>query len=180
MKFQELIEKRQSCRAYKDIPVEREKLLACIEAARLSPSACNSQPWGFVVVDDPNIAKRIPPFMQVKDLPVNRFTRNCNAYIIIVEEPATLSASLDGCFESQHFAQMDVGIAAQTLCLAATEQGLGSCIMGCFNEEKIKELLDIPSSRRIRLIIATGYAETDSLRTKVRKPVGEVLHLNKW
>jgi len=59
MKFQELAEKRQSCRAYKDIPVEREKLQTCIEAARLSPSACNSQPWSFVVVDEPERAKQI-------------------------------------------------------------------------------------------------------------------------
>jgi len=180
MKFQELVEKRESCRAYKDIPVEREKLLACIQAARLSPSACNSQPWGFVVMDEPVIAKQISPILLDGVLPINRFTRNCNAYIIIVEESANLSSKLGGRFKDQEFAQVDIGIAAQTICLAATEQGLGTCIMGWFDEKKLKALTKIPKSKRIRLILAVGYPETDNLRTKVRKPIEEVLHFNEW
>lgn len=180
MKFQELVEKRESCRAYKDIPVEREKLVACIEAARLCPSACNSQPWGFVVVDDPEIAKQISPILQDAVLPINRFTRNCNAYIIIIEESANLSSKLGGRFKDQDFAQVDIGIAAQTICLSATEQELGTCIMGWFDEKKLKALTNIPNTKRIRLVLAIGYPETNTLRTKVRKPVEEILHFNKW
>ncbi len=180
MKFQELVEKRQSCRAYKDIPVERAKLTACIEAARLSPSACNSQPWGFVVVDEPETAKKISPILLDDILPVNRFTRNCNAFIIVVEESANLSSKLGGRFKDQDFAQIDIGIAVQTLCLAAAEQGLGSCIMGWFGEKKIKTLLGIPKTKRIRLILAIGYPQTEDVRPKVRKPMEEIVHFNKW
>ena len=181
MTFHELLQKRQSCRAYKDIPVEREKLLTCIEAARLSPSACNSQPWGFVVVDDPGVAKQIPPLMQSGIMPINRFTQDCNAFIIVVEEPTNISSKLGSTIKNQQFAQIDIGIASHAICLSAAEQGLGSCIMGYFNEKKIKGLFGIPLSKRIRLIIAIGYpTDTDPLRRKVRKPIEEILHLNKW
>ena len=180
MKFQELAEKRQSCRAYKDIPVEREKLQACIEAARLSPSACNSQPWSFVVVDEPETAKQIFPALLDGVLPINRFTRNCNAFIIVVEESAGLSSKLGGRFKDQNFALIDIGIAVQTICLAAAEQGIGTCIMGWFDEKKLKGLTGIPKSKRIRLVIAAGYPETEGLRPKIRKPIEEILHFNQW
>ncbi len=180
MNFQELAEKRESCRAYKDIPVEREKLTACIKAAQTSPSACNSQPWGFIVVDDPQIAKQISPILQDGVLPINRFTRNCNAYIIIVEENANLSSKLGGRFKDQDFAQIDIGIASQMICLSAAEQGLGTCIMGWFDEKKLKALTEIPKSKRIRLVLAIGYPESDTARPKVRKPIEEILHFNKY
>ncbi len=130
MNFQELMKKRQSCRSYKDMPVEREKLMACMEAARISPSACNSQPWSFVLVDDPAIAKKMPMTMLNGLVPINRFTKDCNAYIVVIEEQANLSARLGGRYLDQEFAPIDLGLATQSICLAATEQGLGSCIMG--------------------------------------------------
>ncbi len=181
MNFQELNAKRQSCRAYQNIPVEREKLTACLSAARLCPSACNSQPWSFVLVDDPEVAKRMPMTMLNGVVPVNRFTRSCSAYIVLVEEPANLQAKIGGRFLDQEFAQIDLGIATQTICLAATEQGLGSCIMGCFDEAGIRKLLGIPDSKRVRIVIALGYAEEGyPLRQKSRKPMEEIVHINKW
>jgi nitroreductase len=181
MNFQELMKKRQSCRSYKDMPVEREKLMACMEAARISPSACNSQPWSFVLVDDPAIAKKMPMTMLNGLVPINRFTKDCNAYIVVIEEQANLSARLGGRYLDQEFAPIDLGLATQSICLAATEQGLGSCIMGCFDETKMKEILGIPFSKRIRLVIAIGYpTDTDPLREKVRKPMEAILHINKW
>lgn len=180
MKFKELVEKRESCRAYKDIPVEREKLISCFEDARLCPSACNSQPWGFIAIDEANLAKQISPMLQDAVLAINRFTRNCNAYIIIVEESANLSSKLGGRFKDQEFAQTDIGIAAQTICLSATEQGLGTCIIGWFNEKNLKKLLNIPKTRRIRLIISIGYPESETLRPKMRKTIEEIIHFNGW
>ncbi|MHB1483559.1 MAG: nitroreductase family protein [Saccharofermentanales bacterium] len=180
MDFKELAEKRESCRAYLDIPVEREKLVECVEAARLSPSACNSQPWGFIIIDEPALAKQISLLLQDDIIPINRFTRNCNAFIIIVEENANLSSKLGGRFKDQDFAQTDIGIAAQMICLSATDQGLGSCIMGWFNEKKLKNLLGIPKTKRIRLIIAAGYPENHETRPKSRRPMEEIMHFNKW
>ncbi len=180
MDYFELTKKRQSCRAYKDIPVESEKLYACADAARMSPSACNSQPWNFVIVDDTLVAKRISQALQDKILPINKFTVNCNAYIIITEESANLSAKLGGRFKDQEFAQMDIGIAAMSISLAATYQGLGSCIIGWFDPKKIAGILNIPKSKRIRLVIAIGYPVSDEIRGKQRKPAAEVIHINKW
>lgn len=180
MDFFELNKKRQSCRAYKDIPVEREKLLKCAKAAMMGPSACNSQPWNFLVIDDIDTAKKISAALQDKVLPINKFTRNCNAYIIITEEPANLSAKLGGRFKDQEFAQMDIGIASVIISLAATYQGLGSCIIGWFDSKKISEILGIPGSKRIRLVIAVGYPLSDEIKGKVRKSENEVIHINKW
>lgn len=180
MNLKELAEKRESCRAYKDIPVEREKLTACVEIARTSPSACNSQPWSFVIIEDPAVAKQISPILQDAVLPINRFTRNCNAYIVIVEESTNVSAKLGGKVKDQDFAMIDIGIAAQMVCLSATEQGLGTCIMGWFDEKKLQALLEIPKTKRIRLVIAVGYRENETLRTKSRKPLDEITHYNKW
>jgi len=180
MNFDELVIKRQSCRAYKDVPVEREKLIACVQAARMSPSACNSQPWSFIIVDDIETAKAVSGCLTDKILTINRFTEKCNAYIVIVEESANLSAKLGAKFKDQEYAQIDIGIAAQSLCLAATDQGLGNCIIGWFSEKKIKELLKIPKSRRVRLIIAIGYAQDERTREKARKPFEETVHYNEW
>lgn len=180
MDFQELAAKRQSCRAYKDIPVERSKLTACIEAARMSPSACNSQPWSFVIVDEPALAKQISVTLTDPILPINRFTRNCNAYIILVEESANLSAKLGGRFKDQEFSQVDLGIAVQSLSLVATDMGLGSCIIGWFDEKALKSLLEIPKNKRIRLLLAVGYAEDETTRVKARKTFEEIVHYNKW
>ena len=180
MEFFELIRRRQSCRAYKDIPVEREKITACAEAARMGPSACNSQPWNFVIVDNTDIAKNISGALQDKVIPINRFTRNCNSYIVITEESANLSAKLGGRFKDQEFAQMDIGIAAMSISLAATYQGLGSCIIGWFDAKKIAKILNIPKSKRIRLVITLGYPESDEIREKQRKTSEEVIHYNEW
>jgi nitroreductase len=180
MKFQELAERRYSCRSYMDAPVEREKLVACVEAARMSPSACNSQPWGFVVVDDKALAKEVSECLRDKVLPINGFTRNCNAFIIVVEESANLSSKLGGKFKDQEFAQMDIGITALSVCLNASDLGLGTCIIGWFDEKRLTKMFSIPSGKRIRLIISIGYPTDDAARPKVRKPLEEKIHFNGW
>ena len=78
-------------------------------------------------------------------------------------------------FKSQDFAAIDLGLATAHLCLAATEQGLSTCILGWLNEAKLKELLGIPASKRVRLVIAVGYAAADTLRPKQRKPLEDLV-----
>jgi nitroreductase len=180
MRFVELAAKRESCRKYKKMPVEREKLLACVEAARMSPSACNSQPWSFVLADDADLTSKVAETLQEKITGLNSFTDDCGAFVILVEENANLSSKLGGRFKDQEFAQMDIGIAAQSMCLAATDEGLGSCIIGWFHEKALKALLDIPIKKRIRLVIALGYPDSDHPRAKSRKPLETVLHINRW
>ena len=102
------------------------------------------------------------------------FTDQCPVFIVVVEEKANLSARVGAVVKSQTYAPIDIGFSCMQLCLAATEQGLGSCIMGWFNEPKLKELLDIPKAKRIRLVIGVGYAASDSIRPKVRKTAGQI------
>lgn len=171
--FFDLIEKRESCRNFASTSVEKEKLEMCIKAARLSPSACNSQPWSFVVVESPDLSPKVAVCLQ--EMGMNKFASNCPAFVVVVEEKAKLSERVVQKFKSQDFASIDLGLATAHLCLAATEQGLSTCILGWLNEAKLKELLDIPASKRVRLVIAVGYAATDALRPKQRKPLKDLV-----
>lgn len=181
MDFFELIQKRQSCRAYNGKPVERNKLEIIVDAARLAPSACNSQPWHFVVVDEPEKAKKTAKLLQDKVVPINRFTDSCPAFVVICEGKAKLSEKVSGRFKGQEFAQIDTGIAAAHLCFAATELGLGCCILGWFDEQGLKNLLHVPEYVRIRLVMAVGYPkEGDPIRPKSRKEMDEIAGYNQW
>lgn len=170
----DIINRRESCRGYQNIPVEKEVLLNCIEAARLAPSACNSQPWSYYVVNNPQTASAMAKFLQEDGF--NRFTDQCSTFIIVLEEPAQLINGATGeKMISQRFASIDIGLSVMQLCLQATAQGLSTCIMGSFNEEKIKHLLQKDWTQKIRLVIAIGYAKSDTIRKKIRKPLNEIV-----
>lgn len=171
MDFFELINTRESCRNYKPDPVERAKLEQLIEAARLAPSACNSQPWSFTVVTGSRCAQLAPC---LQELGMNKFASQAPAFIVVTEEKASLAATVASRMKSQEYAQMDVGIATAHLCLAATQLGLGTCIMGWFNEEKVKALLDIPQQKRVRLVVSVGYGADGAPRPKKRKETQQI------
>ena len=171
--FMKLVEARQSCRCYDPaLRPRREQLEYCIRAAQLAPSACNSQPWHFTVVNDPQLSPAVAQATQLYGL--NKFTADCPAFIVICEQPARLLARVSGTVGSQHYAPMDVGIATAHLCYAATAQGLSTCIMGCFDEERLRELLPLPETGKVRLVLAIGTAAQDPLREKKRKPLEEI------
>ena len=171
--FFELIERRESCRNYQNTPVEKEKLEKCMEAARIAPSACNSQPWSFLVINSPTLSPKVAECLQGMGL--NKFAEICPSFIVVIEEKANLTAKLGGIVKDQYYAPIDIGIAASYITLAATEQGLSSCIMGWFHENKLKELLKIPRNKRIRLVIGVGYAASKTLREKKRKGIDEIM-----
>lgn len=170
--FFELVNKRESCRAYLKKEVEKEKLIKCIEAARSAPSACNSQPWSFIIATGEK-GKEVAKCVQKGGM--NKFTDACPAFIVICEEHASLSMRIAETIASQHYAQMDIGIATAHICYAATEQGLSTCILGWFDEKKLAEAVGITNPKRIRLVISVGYAENDSLRPKKRKELDDIL-----
>ena len=171
--FFNLINKRQSCRKYLDKPVEKEKLIKCIEAARVAPSACNSQPWHFVVVNNKELSSKVA--MCVQDKVMNKFTSECQSFIIVVEESGNLTSRAGALMKQQDYRSVDIGIATEHLCLAATEQNLGTCILGWFKEKELKKLLDINKLNRIRLVVAIGYSEGDVVRKKIRKDIDEIV-----
>ncbi len=172
MEFFELIQKRESCRNFKVTPVENEKLRRCVEAARLAPSACNSQPWRYIVVNDPELSPKVAKCVQ--DMGMNKFTNGCPAFAVVLETGANLMSRLGGKVTDQKYAPLDVGISVAHFCLEATDLGLSTCILGWLNEGKLKELFNIPKNERVRVVLAIGYAANDTLRTKQRKPLEEI------
>ncbi|HIU35530.1 MAG TPA: nitroreductase family protein [Candidatus Fimenecus excrementigallinarum] len=170
--FLELERRRQSCRRYDPRAVEPEKLEALAEAVRLSPSACNSQPWRVIFVTGASAA---PVRAAVQPGGSNPFAEGCPAFAVLVEEPAVLKPAVAEKFGSQAFAQIDLGIATAHYCLAATDLGLSTCVLGMIDEAVLQTALGVPQTHRIRLVIATGYAERGAaIREKTRKPLSEI------
>lgn len=170
--FFELANRRQSCRKYLDKQIEKEKLVKCIEAAQVAPSACNSQPWHFIVINNKELSAKVALCLQDKIM--NKFTTECQAFIIVVEEKGNLTSRAGALMKQQDYRSVDLGIATEHICLAATEQELGTCILGWFNEKELKKLLNINKFKRIRLVVAIGYPENNIVRKKVRKNVEEI------
>lgn len=172
MDFFEIINKRESCRDFAG-KAEKEKLLKCVEAARLAPSSCNGQPWSFIVVcdDEAAVAKTKKA---VQDGGMNRFCEKCDSYIIVVEEKAALTSKIGGMIKRQDYKSVDIGIAAAHIAFAATEQGLSTCILGWFDEKALKDTFKIDAAKRVRLVIACGYAADKPLRVKKRKTLEEI------
>ena len=178
MDFLELVSTRQSDRAFDpDRPVEKAKIERIVEAARLAPSACNAQPWHLIVVDDPLLKNQIADATSARALGMNHFTKQAPVHIVLVEEKVNLSSGVGGWVKQKDYAQMDMGIVAAHIALAAHDEGLGSCIVGWFNESKMRELLSIPDSKRVWLDIVIGYS-VQPLRQKKRKPLQEVVSYN--
>ena len=176
MDFLQLVMSRQSDRAYdKERSVEPEKLERILEAARLAPSACNAQPWKFVVVTDRELSRKVGK--AAAGLGMNKFAKDAPVHILIVEESANITSLLGGKVKDKHFPLIDVGLAASHIVLAAESEGLGSCILGWFDEKEIKQLMGIPASKRLLLDIIVGYPLKEK-RKKIRKVKEKVISYN--
>ena len=110
---------------------------------------------------------------------MNKFLFQAPVIIVIVLEKVDALSFISSLFKGKDYAVMDIGIAAENICLQATELGLGSCIVGWFNEKKVKELLHIPRSRKVPLMIGLGYADGEK-RDKKRKSIEEICSYNKY
>ncbi len=176
MEFSELIKIRQSDRKYETRPVDKELVMKCIEAARLAPSACNSQPWKFVVVDAPVLLNEMADAAQ--GMGMNKFSHEAPVIVAVVLEKMNLSASIGSVIKDKEYSLLDVGIAVEHFCLQAADLGLGTCIMGWFNEKKVRKMLGI-GRKRVPLLLTLGYPASET-RNKIRKPVEEMCSWNKY
>lgn len=158
-------------------PVSREDVLKCLEAARMAPSACNSQPWKFIVVDDKE--KLMEMADAAEGLGMNKFTRGVPVMVAVVLEKMNATARLGSLLKHKDYSMLDLGMAVEHFCLQAADLGLGTCIMGWFDEKRIARLLGVPRRKRIPLIISLGYPENPT-RRKVRKPVEEISSWNSY
>ena len=174
--FAELAKKRQSDRKYKDQAVEREKIIQCLETARISPSANNSQPWKFIVVDDFEKKEQIAECSI--GLGMNKFTHQCPVIGAVVLEKQNFMSTIGSMIKNKDYSLFDIGIAVNQFCLQAADLGLGTCIIGWFDEKKIKKILGV-RNRRIPLLISVGYPDAP-IRDKVRKPLEMMSSWNEY
>lgn len=179
MSFLNLINRRQSVRKYTNKPVDREIIRQLVQAVHMAPSACNSQPWKLIIVDEPELKNKVAKATFSKTVSFNKFVMEAPVIAVFVIEKAKLIAQIGGKLKNQEYPQYDIGIAAEHFCLQATELGLGTCMLGWFDEKKIQKLLNIPSKRKIGLVISLGYAPVDyKQRKKIRKPIEEIYGYN--
>lgn len=171
MNFQELILKRESCRAYDDArPVEDEKLQKVLEAVRLAPSACNGQPYHLTVCRGEK-TKNVASATQ--GMGMNKFASQAPVLIVISETPYVKTAAFGAKIKGNDYRSIDIGIAAAYLTAAATEQGLSTCILGWLDDEKLRKICGVEGA--VRLVITLGYARDERIREKKRKCLEELV-----
>ena len=170
MDIMEIIKRRCSVRSYQEKPVEEEKLKGILEAARLAPSANNRQEWRFIVVQDKK--KRESLMKAAKN------------QVFVGEAPVIIAC----CAETDNHLMtcgqlcypIDVAIAIEHMVLKATEEGLGTCWIGAFYEEQVKDILDIPEDIRVVELLTLGYPAKPCPEHKNRLPIEKIVMYEKW
>ena len=172
MDFLEIANARQSCRSYDpDRPVEPEKLDAILEAVRLAPSACNGQPYKLTVCTG-ELAKEAAK--ATMGMGMNKFASQAPVLIVVSEEAYVKSAALGAKLKNNDYRSIDIGIAVAYLTAEAAAQGLGTCILGWLDDEKLRSLCKL--ERPVRLVVTLGYPEAgDKLRPKKRKDLSQLV-----
>jgi nitroreductase len=168
MSFSDLIRKRYSVRAFEARPVEREKLLSVLDAARLAPSACNNQPWLFLVVQEPSARNALAECYR------GEWFRSAPAVIVCCVDHARAWRRRDG----KGHGDIDAAIAVDHLTLAAAESGLGTCWVCAFDAAKVKKLYLLPDEIEPVILIPIGYPAKDAVPADghgQRKPIEEIV-----
>ncbi len=174
MTFLDLAHLRRSVRSYRLEAVPREALERCLEAARLAPSACNSQPWRFVVVESPELRQSIVREALSGPYAMNSFAASAPVLVVAVTEKSRWAARMAGLFRGVPYALLDLGMACEHLALQAAEEGLGTCMLGWFAERAVKRLLTLSPLERVDLLLTLGYPDDGPPRPKIRKPLEEL------
>lgn len=179
MTLDEVIERRRSVRAYVNRPVEADKVRAVCEAARKAPSACNSQTWRFVIVDDRALIERICREGMRTILP-NRWLEQAPLIIVGCSVLDILANRVGSMVTGIEYYQIDLAIAIEHMVLKAVELGLGTCWIGWFRERKIKEILHIPRRVRVSALLAMGYPQEPLPEPRPRKEMKDIVFHNSW
>lgn len=181
MEFKDVVYKRTSIRKYSNKPVEKEKINYVLECARWAPSTANRQCWQFIVVTNKEKIRDLTKASSV----INRWLKDAPTVIVACGNP-----NESGVHNGISYYPVDVAVAMEHLVLAATDKKLGTCWIAAFNEEKVKEILGIPSEIRVIALTPLGYPERDeglwgkSVKTiigsKKRKDLDEIVHYDDW
>ena len=148
MNFTELAKNRRSVRKYMNKLIKHDNLELCVEAARYAPSACNSQPWKFIIVNNSPEIDKIKKNAFNGIYKMNTFAKDASAFIIIISEKMKIAAWLGSKISRTRFRSIDIGIACSHIALQAEDLGIGTCILGWFNARRIKQALSIPRSKK--------------------------------
>jgi nitroreductase len=176
--FQRILRGRRSIRRYLPTPVEREKLLACLEAARLAPSAHNAQPWRFIVVDDPDLKERLTAAAFSGIYSGSKFAAQAPVILLLLAKTELMAHGLGGRLQRVPFHFIDIGIAGEHIVLQAEELGLATCWMGWFNYRKARKVLGIPRKYKVMAMMPVGYAEKRPRREPPRRTLEEIVTYN--
>ena len=172
MNFTEIANTRQSCRSYNPArAVEEEKLDCILQTARLSPSACNGQPYQITVCKG-EIAKKVAK--ETQGMGMNKFASDAPIMLVISEKPYVASAAVGAKVKKNDYRSIDIGIVSAYITAEATAQGLSTCILGWLNDAEIRQICNLDGA--VRLVISLGYAkDEDKLRPKKRKDMQELV-----
>lgn len=174
MNLNELFAVRESCRNYLDKKVDNETIRSICDLARLAPSAVNAQPWKMLAVtSEDKVAVVADAVMEGNH---NLFCAKAPAFIVMLEERAA-AEKIPVKPHSQNNTFFDMGGLTSHLCLAASEAGLGTCILGWFNEVTIREGLSVPDEYIISMVVSVGYSADEAPRAKKRKSLEEVFEI---
>ncbi|UCE42720.1 MAG: nitroreductase family protein [Candidatus Aminicenantes bacterium] len=179
MSVNKLISQRRSIRRYLKNPVERKKILECLEAARLAPSADNVQPWRFLVIDDPEIKDKFSKAVFSGIYSVSKFAAKAPILIVILARLDIIANRIGKQIQGVNFYLIDVGIAGEHIVLQAEELGLGTCWIGWFNSRKARKVLNIPKKYKIVSLLSIGYYEKRPHKEKKRKALEDIAWFNK-
>jgi len=168
MTFLELVKSRISVRQYTSKKVEDDKIAYILECARLAPSAVNYQPWQFLVVKNDDVKRLIQECYHAK------WFAEAPVYIVAC---ANTTLSWKRSFDGKDHADIDIAIAVEHICLAATEQGLGTCWVCNFDTQKCSELLSLPENIHPAVIIPVGYTTQTISRNPTRKTNEEIIKI---
>jgi nitroreductase len=180
MNLDEIIQRRVSVRAYDTRPVSHEDLVRVCEAARLAPSACNSQTWRFVVVRNRDLLARI---CDEAMMPVvrNEWLRQAPALIVGCSKLDVVANRIGSAVTGIEYFQIDLGIAMEHMVLKATELGLGTCWIGWFRQNALKRILCIPPAVKVSALLAVGFPANPEARPKrSRRPLDETVYGDCW
>jgi|GEM_PF-684031 len=171
--FIELARKRESCRSYTDKKVDIELLKKCVEAALLSPSARNLQPWKYFIVTDEKYVSELIKITQEDGK--NGFVSNITSFIVAVNKTSDVTVRDHKC--SHDYSVFDPGLSVAHLVLQAAELGLGTCILGWFDADKVTELFKLPDNQSPIVLIPVGYPANETPRNKVRADFDEMTEI---
>jgi len=174
MDFLNLVKERRSVRNYLSTPVPRQLLERCFEAARLAPSACNQQPWYFIAVESPSLRQKLGKAAFSGIYSLNQFALTAPVLVVVVAKASKALPEVAGFLRNTPYYLIDVAIACQHFVLAATEEGLGSCWLGWFNEKAVKKVLGLKWSEHVPAMISVGYAREKESTVAWRKKLEEI------